>query len=214
MIENVEQYFEEDKDAFFYSRKLKKNCNKSVHGKSYDRLNKARDEIKMKQPVSLETIIAYVNELFETIGIKRIDYPKPIVKPNDIDYNKIKELFHLEDERDIIWMKFTKKGYLGVVATSNDIGFDFPSSKSAYDKKIEVYDSYERKYKEVWKFSSSGILADKVDDKWDETYVLIFPLEKDSGFCKYNRHQIETAIGNYLISKNVPIIDYYSHNYH
>ena len=29
--------------------------------------------------------------------------------------------------------------------------------------------------------------------------------------CGYSKHNIEMAIGNYLIEQNVPIIDFYSH---
>lgn len=30
-------------------------------------------------------------------------------------------------------MKFTTSGFLGVVATSNDVGFDYPTSSDDYD---------------------------------------------------------------------------------
>ena len=38
-----------------------------------------------------------------------------------------------KDRRDIVLLKFTKDGYLGVVAASDDINFSIPHNKSEYD---------------------------------------------------------------------------------
>jgi predicted lipase len=83
-------------------------------------------------------------------------------------------------------LKFTTDGYLGVVAGSFDINF-----------------SYEK---------TAGRLVNSVGKVWDETFVLIFPLTKDI-LNGRKKTDIETAVGNYLIDKGVPIIDFYSHNY-
>ena len=202
-------FFRKDQDAFYTNANGKMMC-QSVHGKSYFRYEKAKKE-SAKDKVPREEIIEYVNELLFAIGIERVVIP--IMNPNEIDYSILKENFYLVEEQDIIWMKFTTDGHLGVVAQSNDIGFDVPTSNLDYDKKIMKYNSYKKKEEEKWEFTSSGILVHKLNKQWDESFVLVFPLGKVKVSCKYDRHDIETAIGNYLIYKNVPIIDYYSHNY-
>ena len=86
---------------------------------------------------------------------------------------------------DIVWLKFTTKGHLGVVAKGFDINYDYTNS--------------------------SGVLINQVDENWDTTIVLIFPLTSEI-LGNHTSGDIELAIGKYLISKKVPIIDYYSHN--
>ena len=83
-------------------------------------------------------------------------------------------------------MKFTDKGHLGVVAKSFDINFENDNT--------------------------SGKLINEVGEKWDDSFVFIFPLAKEI-LNVYKKDDIERAIGNYLISKGIPIIDFYSHNY-
>lgn len=108
-------------------------------------------------------------------------------------------------------MKFTTNKYLGGVAKSNDINFDIPLNVSDYDKKEWRYNSYLKRQELVWKHNSSGILAHQLGQEWDTSFVLVFPLSNIPD--GYDRGDIETAIGNYLINKGVPIIDFYSHNY-
>ncbi len=180
----------------------------SVHWGSTYRLDCARKQVQ-SPAVPVEKIVDYVKEFLGSIGI--IISKSPVMKPSEIDYERIKADNNLADERDIVWMKFTKDGYLGVVATSNDVNFDIPVSKHDYDSKERVYNSYKRKYEEVWKHNSSGILVHQLQKEWDTSFVLIFPLQYSER--KYERGDIERAVGNFLISKAVPIIDFYSHNY-
>ena len=102
---------------------------------------------------------------------------------NEIDYMKIKQEHQLNSEGHIVWMKFIKSGHLGVVAAGKDVNF-------GYEK-------------------SSGKLIASINKEWDKSFVLLFPLQN---ITDDDRHKIERGIGNYLISKEVPIIDYYSHN--
>ncbi len=104
----------------------------------------------------------------------------------DTKYDSMKERFQLNYPSDIIWMKFTNKGHLGVIAKSFDINYRSDNN--------------------------SGKLVEIIGEKWDDSFVFIFPLTKD---ILYGRKigDIERAIGNYLIMKGVPIIDFYSHNY-
>lgn len=126
----------------------------------------------------------------------------PKMDPAKIDYAELKSAYKLENEGDIIWLKFTTDGYIGVVAQSNDINFDFPFSAEDYNKRKG----------QNWQFNTSGIIVHKLGKQWDQTFVLVFPLKKIKN-TSYSRHEIETAVGNYLIDKGVPILDYYSHNY-
>lgn len=147
------------------------------------RLNKAKEQSALK-PINIIDIIIYVNELFDALGMKQIN--NPIVQdPLFVDYEMIKQENKLKSRKDIVWMKFTIDGYLGVVATSDDINFNTNNT--------------------------AGTLVHQLNKKWDESFVLLFPLINIP--TKYVRGDIERAIGNYLIEKNVPIIDFYSHNY-
>lgn len=178
----------------------------SVHFGSDYRLNKAKEQAS-HSPVPVVTIIQLVNALLKAIGIQVADFD-PYVRTSDIDYLKIKNQCSLQDERDIVWMKFTKDGYLGVVATGNDINHDIPASRADYDKRKRVN---EWKHQFVWIHNSSGILVHQLGKDWDESFVVVFPLVNIP--CGYKRHDIERAIGNMLITEGVPIIDFYSHNY-
>lgn len=180
----------------------------SVHYGNTYRLECAKKQA-MLATVSIELIINHVIEFLKIIGIEIND--SPIKKSSEINYSKIKKQYNLADERDIVWMKFTTDGYLGVIATSNDINFDIPTSSEEYDEKEKVYNSYYKKYQYEWKHNTSGILVHQVDKAWDDTFVLLFPLANIPK--EYNRGDIERAVGNYLIDKGVPIIDFYSHNY-
>jgi hypothetical protein len=85
---------------------------------------------------------------------------------------------------DIVWMKFTIDGYLGVVASSNDIDFNYNTN--------------------------SGKLIKSVNKKWDKNRIIIVPFPNIKG--RDERVMIEKMIGNYLSDNKVPIIDLYSHN--
>lgn len=98
-----------------------------------------------------------------------------------------------------------KGWFLGVVAISNDVNFDIPASSDEYDDK--QYNAKEERYD--WRFNSAGILVHALGKEWDKSFVLIFPLANIPS--EYTRHDIEKAVGNYLIEMDVPILDYYSH---
>ena len=59
--------------------------------------------------------------------------------------------------------------------------------------------------------TTSGKIISHLGESWDESYVFIFPLYNIPE--ELNRSDIESGIGNYLIANNIPIIDFYSHNY-
>lgn len=207
MADNFEKYFWEDPDASYYVGS--KKYWQSVHGKSYMRFNKAKQEIAQKPKAPIEKVAQYINELLSMLGIAPVE--QPVMDASKINYALLKEQYELDDERDLIWLKLTQDGYVGVVAQSNDINFDIPSDNTVYDEKVLEYNPYTKRNEYRWKYNSSGILVHKLNKRWDESRVLVFPLSRLSRVCRYTRHDIETAVGNYLIEKNVPIIDYYSH---
>ena len=170
----------------------------SVHFSKY-RLNKAFEQVNLSK-VSVEETVKIINTFLSEIGMTEIE--QAIIQGvKNINYRSIKKYYNLKSIKDIIWLKFTKDGYCGVVAVSNDVNFNIPPSAVAYNEKSNGR----------WKYNTSGILVPQVNKEWDDSFVLIFPLvDIPEG---YTRHDIERAVGNYLIDNNVPIIDFYSHNY-
>lgn len=149
---------------------------------------KAEQQYAMK-PVEDEIIISLVNKYLSSLNIRSIDNPKVSPKPRKIrrfEYSEYQKKYNMTDKHDIVWIKFTKqKHHIGVIGTSCDINFDYKTT--------------------------SGKIISHLKESWDESYVLIFPLVNIPDGL--DRSDIESGIGNYLISKNVPILDFYSHNY-
>ena len=151
------------------------------------RIEKAKQQFELL-PVERDIIAKYVNEFLDGWGMKTIDNPhvKPKkTKKRRIDYSKINS----ESKEDIIWIKFTTDNYISVIGTSCDISFS----------------NYAKSHTPV------GIINQVLGQEWDEDDVLIFPLIGMPS--NLYRSDIESGIGNYLIAKGVPILDYYSHNY-
>ena len=185
---------------------------RSVHLGRKLRFEKAKKQ-KEIPIVSRDKIISLTNEFINLYGIEVYNGDN-IVETEGLDlfdFNKNISRFYsgLTSNKDIIWMKFTTDRRLGVVACSNDINFDFPENETVYDEPDRIVNG---KIKS-WKYNTSGILVHSVGLKWEKSFVLVFPLIglKNGVQGKKQRHEIETGIGNYLISKGVPIIDYYSH---
>ena len=203
----IKKYLNEDR-GIYYININGKECAESVHGRGIKRFEKAQEQAKLP-PAAVGTIVDYIKEYLGFVGIETTE--QPIINPQSIDYDEIKEQFGLQDKKDIIWLKFTKDGYLCVVAMGDDINFDIPKNSDDYDKKRQVYNPEKKTYEEKWVHNSSGILLHKLGKEWDKSFVLLFPLKNiPQG---YNRGDVEKAIGNWLIYKEVPVLDYYSHNY-
>ncbi len=163
---------------------------KPENGEYNFRIEKAKQQL-MLSPVDREEIVDYVNEFIVGLGMKRIDNPH--VKPKAaekrrFDYAKINP----DSKDDIVWIKFSKRNnddYISVIGTSCDIFFSDNAKNN----------------------TPAGIINQVLGLEWDEDDVLIFPLINMPKHLY--RSDIESGIGNYLISKGVPILDYYSHNY-
>ncbi len=194
----------EDKRTYAKNGKQHRKAITGETLKNAERYVKAAEQYNMST-VSVTNIIEYIIEFLIGIGIKDAEVINQKCN-GSIPYDEIKDKYNLKYEGDIVWLKFTADGHLGVVARGNDINFNIPKYVSDYHKLVNK-DDYKSKKKKQYVYNTSGILLHSVGGKWNNGFVLIIPI-KDANIC-----DIETGIGNYLISKNVPIIDYYSHNY-
>lgn len=224
---NLDKYFQIDDDAFYEDKNGKKKF-RGVQKYYWDtvRNDKAIQQSKIP-PISIGKILAYINEFIELLreengygdknvrldtivldnsihliidnGIicNQLNWKSPIYDKEirryvewDYKYDIIKNKFNLRETSDIVWIKFTTNGHVGVVAKSFDINFD---SKTDDGKSI-----------------SSDVLVKEVGETWDKSFVMIFPMTSDI-LGNHSVGELELGIGNYLIEKNVPIIDFYSH---
>ncbi|HFI0635023.1 TPA: hypothetical protein ACGO2G_001509 [Streptococcus suis] len=136
--------------------------------------------------VDRSTLVRYCKRFFLSIGMGQIQPLSINLIETPIKrgfYHKIFVDNCLSDKRDIIWLKFTKTGYLGVIATSNDINLRTDNS--------------------------SGKIITLLGEEWDEE-IIIFPLANIPK--EWNRQRIESGLGNYLIERGIPVLDYFSHN--
>ena len=216
----LEKLFTKDEKAFYDNKKGGKGF-RGVNGIDTTRKNKAIEQAKL-HPIPYLCVFSLVNDCLELIrmnnghkekniqcdcinldGIQQeildngiivkdlkwevCKYDKNLKRYTywDPKYDVIKEKFNLNKANDLVWLKFTNKGHLGVVAKSFDINFNTNNS--------------------------SGTLVKQVGAEWDDSFVYIFPLTDDI-LGNRKSGDIELVIGNYLISKGVPIIDFYSHN--
>ncbi|MCR0328093.1 hypothetical protein MKA58_11885 [[Clostridium] innocuum] len=154
------------------------------YDKSNYRKTKAKEEAD-KEKVSIFEICNLTNSFLNKIGIEsRCILIDGLDVLTTINYEHIRHLYKLKRQSDIVWFRFTTDGYLGVVASSNDINFDYDTN--------------------------SGKIIKSVNKEWDEKKIVIVPLPEIAG--RRERLQIETMLGNYLSDNKVPIIDLYSHN--
>lgn len=225
---DLEKYFQKNKDAFYTNYKGEEKF-RGVHKYYGDTLrnDEASKQSKLP-PTQICNVFSYVNEFIELLRTANGHYEKnvrfePFVLDNtihtimdngiltmglkwdapiydckkkeyvewDYKYDVIKNKFNLGKPSDIVWIKFTTKGHVGVVAKSFDINFD---RKTSDGQPI-----------------SSTVLVEEVEEAWDKSFVMIFPMTSE---ILGNRSvgDLELGIGNYLIDKKVPIIDFYSHN--
>ena len=232
----LSKYFGQDLTGFWYNEAEKKYRLKDLDHET-TRVDKALEQAKMK-PVSHFKVYFHINDFLELISkengreeknqrrasIKIGNTEHPIIDNGifiyyenekkyeewrtvfnntkktydfiDPKYNDIKNGFKIEGALNLLWFKFTEKGHLAVVAKGIDIN---------------------------WKYNNtSGKLVKAVNDYLDESFVFAFPITKE--MLPYNHMEkgreesikdlmnyLERGVGNYLIDKGVPIIDYYSH---
>ena len=225
---DLEKYFQKNEDVFYINNRGEKKF-RGVHKYYGDTLrnDEARKQSNLS-PAQICKVFSYVNEFIEllrtangyceknvrfepfvldntihtimdngilTMGLKWnapiYDCRKQEYVEWDYKYDIIKNKFNLSNPSDIVWIKFTTKGHVGVVAKSFDINFD-------------------RKTREGRPISST-VLVEEVGETWNKSFVMIFPMTSEI-LSNRSVGDLELGIGNYLIDKKVPIIDFYSHN--
>nr|WP_315000239.1 hypothetical protein [uncultured Oribacterium sp.] len=155
-------------------------------------LGNKEHQLGNKEHLIIDNGIIIRNELYWEPP--RWNHQKGTYDSYDSKYDAIKAKFDLERVSDLLWFKFTDTRHLAVVAKSCDINWDYGRT--------------------------CGQLVDYVGKKFDNSFIFVFPLTKEmirtkadphSKYRKYTTGDLECAVGNYLIEKGVPIIDYYSH---
>lgn len=157
-------------------------------------MQKQNNQHKDKKQITM-----LVNEFLEQIGIGiNAEFDNEVKVKSEkgrtkgrISYFEIKQRSGISCKEDIVWIKFNKSGCISVVGVGCDIFFT-------------------QKTKEG---TSAGKINKFLKQEWDEKSVLIFPLIGLDDLGSFDRSDIESGIGNYLIANDVPILDYYSHNY-
>lgn len=231
-MNTIEEYLKIEL-AGFYQDKI--NGEYRLKGLGYAK-DRTREEKAMEQaelaPTSFSNVYAYINEFLDLLRLtngfdkKRIELDtihignkehliidngiiirnelywepprwnqqKGTYDSYDSKYDDIKAKFDLERVSDLLWFKFTDTRHLAVVAKSCDINWDYGKT--------------------------CGQLVKSVGKEFDNSFIFVFPLTKEmirtkadphSKYRKYTTGDLECAVGNYLIEKGVPIIDYYSH---
>ena len=182
--ENLKKYKETPNDCPKYDKNNPDYRCSVDYDKSNYRKNKAAEEAK-KESVSICEIVSLINLFLDNIELQNkcifIDGLDILMTVN---YEHIKRQYGLNSQSDIVWMRFTTDGYLGVVASSNDINFNYDTN--------------------------SGKIIKSVNKEWDKNKIIIVPLPNIKG--RQERLLIEKMRGNYLSDNNIPIIDLYSHN--
>lgn len=225
---DLKKYFSKNEEAFYFNYKGEKKF-RGVNEYYGDKLrnDQARKQSNLS-PTQICNVFSYVNEFIElqrtangyceknvrvepfalddtpniimdngimTMGLKWeapiYDCKKQRYVEWDSKYNVIKNKFKLNRPSDIVWIKFTTMGHVGVVAKGCTINFD---SKRSDGQPI-----------------SSTVLVEEAGEVWQNHFAMIFPMTSEILGTRLVG-ELALGIGNYLIDKKVPIIDYYSHN--
>ena len=160
-----------------------------------ERVKKGQDELK-KTAVEKSEVLGIISECLKKKGI---DGEALLIEPasKNIDYKKIMDTYKTNGEGHIVWVQFVNSGHVAVVGAGKDIGFP----------KNEI--------KGTW-----SILSKLSDVEWDTKNLIIVPVKgldnKSNGLKNVKnilkcRNGVEHCIGEYLIEKKVPILNYYSH---
>ncbi len=121
------------------------------YDKSNYRINIAKIEA-CKETVDLSELLIYIKEflakfnifynciLFDEIDVLKI-----------LNYEYIKRQYMLNNQSDSIWLRFTKDDYLGTIASSNDINFEYSHN--------------------------SGKIIKAIGKEWNENRIIVIPLQ-------------------------------------
>lgn len=195
-MENMQKLFMHDPNAYYTGRNGM--IARSVHFRDRTRFSKAEEESR-KVPASAERVAEIVLDCLKRIGLPQA--AAIWADPRAVDYAAIRKQYRLKDKGEILFLKFSADGFIGVIGTGSEINFDYPPCRQDYNKRTGS----------DWAYHTSGILLSHVNKIWDQGSVMICPLRIEN--LPFTRRQVATAVGNYLSEQGVPIIDYYSHHY-
>ena len=145
-------------------------------------------EQKDLKPTTVDQVLKVLWDNY--YSVLKISEPR---KRGKVSYSKIAKSSGIEDEKNLIWIKFAKTEgnqsgdrYVATVGAGSDINI-------CWDCK-----------------SISGKLVAHAGLVWDDSLVLVIPVRLCDG---KKRDDFEKEIGNLLIENKIPIIDYYSHDF-
>lgn len=151
-----------------------------------ERQNKAKEQYKCSI-TDKNTVCKIVEEALDEKNIKGEILE---INPKELDYKKV-----TDGSSHIIFIQFTTSGHIAVVGAGRDISF---SKNKSYG---------------TWRIISA---IDGVE--WDDKYVIVIPIQniknyrikKDENILSY-RNGVEHYLGDYLLSKKIPILNYFQH---
>ena len=169
----------------------------SIKPKWEQRINKGRAESK-KGIISIKKIKEILSKCLKNQEIDRTILH--FTNLSCINYSKIQEDNKTNAIGHIIWLQFTKQGHIAVVGAGKDIGFPIKSK------------------------SGTAFILNELNLEWDKSNIIVIAIkgldhqsvglknikEFNNNILKC-RNGIEHYIGDYLISKNIPIINFYQH---
>lgn len=186
------------------------------------RFHQAQLQATLK-PVSVEKIIKYTHKFLGKLAISPKKKSSVIFTDFTLDadnnltpagYQQLTDQFKVPfvapdsievgDESsthgvDYLWLRFTSDGFLASVEANTAINFSLP----------QVASDYSLKFKQKWQYDSTAILVHQLGQTWDTSFILVFPLPKIP--TPLTLTDIRAGVGNYLVQKDVPILDYYAH---
>lgn len=203
----IERLFKDPEDFAEFSSGRKS----SVHYGQTDRIDKAREQAR-RECASMERVAELANEALEMLGIAPVADPIVAVDAADIDedgmvrldYDWIAAENRLADRRDVVNIRFDRKGRAVLVAVSDDVNF-CPIPATPEDRDAQAGGT--------WRYTTAAVILGGLGTDWDRSRLLLFPL---SGLdaTPYSRHDTERAIGNHLLqSGECPLLDKFSHCY-
>ena len=151
-----------------------------------ERQNKAKEQYKCSI-IDKNTVCKIVKEALDEKNIKGKILK---INPQESDYKKV-----TEDSSHIIFIQFTASGHIAVVGAGRDISFSKNESRG------------------TWKIISAIEGAE-----WDDKEVIVIPIQniknyrikKGENILSY-RNGVEQYLGDYLLSKEIPILNYFQH---
>lgn len=171
----------------------------SIKPRLYERVIKGREELD--KPAVERTEVKKI--LSDCLKEKGISAEVLTINPlsEKINYEQISEKYETNGAGHIIWVQFVISGHVAVVGAGKDIGFPKNENNGTW-----------------------SILSKLPNVEWDRSEVIIIPVREldqhSYGLKNIHKHRnnilkcrngVEHYIGECLIKKDVPVLNYYQH---